>query len=188
MMTKKTLSTALSTIILIVAANSFAQDYYLLADQKEDFSKFRQNKTLLNEFPFISDSTVNKSGEQALNDSIVVFRKHSIFAGILSVNYSRMFQGENAIFTVGGGLSFAATAFDAGGVGLMVEATVLKGGIKHFFEPGVLLYADLEVFAPMLRAGYRYQDPGGFLFRAGLLFTYWDGFSLLPALSIGYSF
>ena len=85
-------------------------------------------------------------------------------------------------------MSFAPAAFDAGGIGLMAEATMLTGGIKHFFEPGVLLFADLEVFAPMLRAGYRYQDPVGFLFRAGVLFTYMDGFSLLPALSIGYSF
>ena len=70
----------------------------------------------------------------------------------------------------------------------MAEATVLTGGIKHFFEPGILMYFESDIFAPMLRLGSRYQDPVGFLFRAGLLFTYMDGYTLLPALSIGYSF
>jgi len=187
-MTIKALSATLITTILFVAANSFAQDYGLITAQKEDFSKFRQNQTIENEFPVNSDTTINESGAPALNDSIMVFRQNSIFAGILSVYYSRLIQGENAIFTVGGGVSFFAAAFDAGSFGLVAEATLLKGGIKHFFETGVLLYADLNIIGPMVRAGYRYQDPEGFLFRAGLLFTYLDGFTVLPALSIGYSF
>lgn len=187
-MTIKALSATLITTIFFVAAKSFAQDYGLIVAQKENFSEYRQNQPIENRFPVYSDTTINKLVEPALNDSIVEMRKNSIFAGILTVNYSRMIHGEKAIFTVGGGVSFFAAAFDAGSFGLIAEATLLKGGIKHFFETGVLLYADLNIIGPMIRAGYRYQDPEGFLFRAGLLLTYLDGITVLPALSIGFSF
>ncbi|UCH13197.1 MAG: hypothetical protein JSV22_08775 [Bacteroidales bacterium] len=41
---------------------------------------------------------------------------------------------------------------------------------------------------PMIRTGYRYQGPQGFLFRCGIYITFsWD-LPVLPTLQIGYSF
>ncbi len=84
-----------------------------------------------------------------------------------------MIPGERIGVSLTGGFSFV-TALDEGGMGFMIESTLLSGGIKHFFEPGVLLYFEKDTFWPMVRIGYRYQ---------GL-----DGFSVLPAVSVGYSF
>ena len=71
----------------------------------------------------------------------------------------------------------------------MIESTLLTGGgVKHFFEPGILVYFDNDVVWPMVRTGYRYQGPEGFMFRIGALWGYLDGFGFLPAVSIGYSF
>lgn len=108
-------------------------------------------------------------------------QRNSIYAGIFTVNYSRMIPGEHVAFTLAGGVSFIEG-------GLIVETTMLTGGTKHFFEPGILFYFDSETFWPMIRTGYRYQGPKGFLFRIAPLWGYFDGFSVLPALSIGYSF
>ena len=114
--------------------------------------------------------------------------RNSVYVGVLSVNYSRMIPGDRLGVTIAGGLSFV-TALDGGGIGFMVESTLLTGGgIKHFFEPGILVYFDADVTWLMVRAGYRYQGPEGFLFRIGPLFGYLDGFGVLPAISIGYSF
>ena len=104
------------------------------------------------------------------------------------MNYSRLFTGDRVGVTVAGGLSFVTT-LDGSAIGFMLESTLLTGGgTKHFFEPGVLLYFESDTFWPSVRTGYRYQGPEGFLLRAGLLWGYLDGFSFLPALSIGYSF
>ena len=161
-MNLKLLPFTLSILFILVTTSGLAQDYDLKTTQQE----------------YVHESI----------DSIVTIRRNSVYAGILSINYSRMISGEKQMFTVGGGLSFAPAAFDFGGVGLMAETTLLTGGKKHFFEPGLLVYFDADIIAPMVRAGYHYQDPEGYLFRAGILFTYMDGFTLLPALSIGYSF
>ena len=115
-------------------------------------------------------------------------QKNSVYVGILSVNYSRMIPGDRIGFTVAGGLSFVITAFDSKSVGLLAETTLLIGGTKHFFEPGIMVYYDPDVFGPMIRTGYRYQRPEGFLFRAALLFNFFDELGVLPAISIGYSF
>jgi hypothetical protein len=163
---------------LFIAQNIPAQDTDGIVAQNEEAS----------ELSIISDSINKEIPEEASVDSTRKILHNSIFAGILSVNYSRIIYGEKTIFTAGGGLSFAPLAFADGSIGLMAEASILKGRTKHFFEPGILLYADSNIIAPMVRAGYRYQDPGGFLFRVGILLAYMDGFSVLPALSIGYSF
>ena len=114
-------------------------------------------------------------------DSFWGIQRNSVYAGIYTINYSRMIPGDRVAFTIAGGVSVIVG-------GLIVETTMLKGGTKHFFEPGVLMYFDPEVFWPMIRTGYRYQGPKGFLFRIAPLWGYWDGFTVLPAMSIGYSF
>ena len=124
--------------------------------------------------------------------SIWDIQRNSVYVGIITVNYSRMIPGDRVVFTVAGGLSFIVG-------GLLAETTILIGGTKHFFEPGFMAYLgfgidDSEIdynslmFMPAIRTGYRYQGPEGFLFRAAPLFGCMDGFSVLPAISIGYSF
>ena len=108
-------------------------------------------------------------------------QRNSVYVGIFSANYSRMIPRDGVAYTIAGGVSFIVG-------GLIAETTILKGGTKHFFEPGIMIYFDTEIFWPMIRVGYRYQDPKGFLFRIAPLFGYFDGFSVLPAMSIGYSF
>ena len=156
--------------------------------EKTEVSQYKRNAINKKQFIFEPGSSIIKSPKPVPAASMRDIQKNSVYVGILSINYSRMIPGDQVMFTVGGGLSFAPAAFDAGSVALMAETTLLKGGIKHFFEPGLLVFIDSHIFAPMVRLGYRFQDPGGFLLRAGLLFTYMDGFTLLPALSIGYSF
>ena len=177
-MITKLIPSTIAIAFLFVTPNVVAQNYDRLVTQNELDSELKNNP-----------DTINKgSSELASVDTTGDILHNSIFAGILSVNYSRIIYGDNTIFTVGCGLSFAPVTFADGSVGLMAEASILKGSTKHFFEPGLLMYLDANIFAPMVRAGYRYQDPWGFLFRAGILFAYMDGFSVLPALSIGYSF
>lgn len=177
-MISKLIPSILAIAFLFMGQNIPAQDHDGPLAQNDEDSGLTIN----------SDTNNNALLEQEWVDSTGKTLHNSIFAGILTVNYSRILYGNKTIFAVGGGLSFAPVAFADGSVGLIAEGSILKGSTKHFFEPGVLLYADSNIIAPMVRAGYRYQDPGGFLFRAGILLAYMDGFSVLPALSIGYSF
>ncbi len=187
-MINKLLVSAIAMVFFFINANVSAQNKNKPERQYGDIFEYNRITIQISKFANNSDTIKKVSPKEALVDSAGEMLHNSIFFGILSVNYSRILRSEKTIFTVGGGLSFVPAAFDAGGVGLMAEATVLTGGIKHFFEPGILMYFDSQIFAPMVRFGYRYQDPVGFLFRAGLLFTYLDGITVLPALSIGYSF
>jgi len=71
----------------------------------------------------------------------------------------------------------------------MVESTLLTGGgTKHFFEPGIMWFYHPDYNGPIFRASYRYQGVEGFLLRAGILITSFDGVGAGPTLSIGYSF
>jgi len=80
---------------------------------------------------------------------------------------------------------------------------MLIGGVKHFFEPGIMGFClfdpsagtiakdgDMEFAGATVRIGYRYQGPRGFLFRAApnLAFFISGEVWLMPALSMGYSF
>jgi hypothetical protein len=125
--------------------------------------------------------------KQDAANSIRDIPKNSVYAGILSLSYSRLIPGDDIGFTLSFGLSFVPTLFDDG-IGIMGETTVLIGGTKHFFEPGIMAYFDADNIAPLIRTSYRYQGPEGFLFRAGILFNFMDGFGAGPALSLGYSF
>lgn len=119
--------------------------------------------------------------------SIGEMQRNSVYAGILSLSYARMVPMDPLGFTFSAGLNFVPTLFDDG-IGIMVETTVLVGGIKHFFEPGIMLFYHPDVFAPILRTSYRFQHPEGFLLRAGVLFNFIDEFGAAPTVSLGYSF
>jgi hypothetical protein len=120
-------------------------------------------------------------------------RRNSIYAGILSLNYSRRFGNEGGI-TLGGGLIW----LDAPGI--VIESSVLIGGARHFLEPGIngfclfdggeiAVFYDQQMIGGSFRLGYRYQGPKGLLIRAAPQLSIFDGeVALLPALSLGYSF
>jgi len=152
-----------------------------------DVSEYKRDAIHKKQFVYKTGTSIIESPKQGPAASLRDIGKNSVYLGILSINYSRMIPGDRVAVTVGGGLSFVTT-LDGKAVGLMVETTLLTGGTQHFFEPGLLLYFDSDIIWPMIRTGYRYQGPEGFLFRAAPLFGYMDGFSVLPAISIGYSF
>ena len=123
--------------------------------------------------------------------------KNSVYLGMLSINYARMFPlGQTAGLTLGGGL------INIDGWGVVLESSLLFGYSRHFFEPGIMgayFFASDEASdepesgddwsAVTVRAGYRYQGRGGLLFRGALniIFDTGDVF-FFPALSIGFSF
>jgi len=121
-------------------------------------------------------------------------RRNSIYAGIGTINYARTF-GAPAVITLGSGLIFAP-------LGIMLESTLLIGGTKHYFEPGINVFIcydpstgaitdfyGVPLAGGSIRIGYRYQGPEGFLFRIGPQLIIFSGeVGILPAASIGYSF
>jgi len=154
---------------------------------KSNVSEYKQDVIDKRLYNFKSGTSIITSIKPTLPASIREIQRNSVYVGILSINYARMIPGDRVGVTIAGGLSFVTT-LDGNAIGLMAETTLLTGGTQHFFEPGLLLYFDTDVVWPMIRTGYRYQGPEGFLFRAAPLFGYLDGFSVLPAISIGYSF
>jgi hypothetical protein len=109
-------------------------------------------------------------------------QRNSIYFGIMTINYSRMIPGDHIAFTLAGGLSFID------GIALQTETTLLLGGTKHFFEPGILWWHDSIDDFVLIRTGYRYQSLKGFLFRIAPLFLVKSDILVLPSISIGYSF
>jgi len=157
--------------------------------QRSAVSEYKRNAILEKEYTYKSGTSIIESPRQDFG-SMHDIQKNSLYIGVLSINYGRLFPFDRMGVTVSGGLSFV-TSLDGGGIGFMLESTLLTGGgVKHFFEPGIFLYYDNDVEwpQPFVRTGYRYQGPEGFLFRIASLWGYMDGFSFLPAVSIGYSF
>lgn len=173
--------------------NSWAQTHMVLTDVLE----YKRNAIFRKDFVFKTGTSIIKFPKSALPASIRDIQKNSVYAGILSINYARMFPaGDRVGISFGGGLYH----FDATGV--VGEISVLVGAVKHFFEPGIMgVYFIVSSSPPdeeeddsfrgaaSIRFGYRYQGPGGLLIRAAPNFIFVPGdFYLFPALSIGYSF
>ena len=153
-----------------------------------DVSEYKRNAIHKKQFVFKAGSSIIESPKPVSPDSIRDLQKNSVYVGILSLSYARMIPVKHAGINLAGGLSFLGALFGEA-VMFMGEISFLTGGgTKHFFEPGFLIVTNFDDTFPMMRTGYRYQSPDGFLFRAGILLGYDDGFSGLPALSIGYSF
>jgi len=160
-----------------------------------DVSEYKRDAIFRKEFVYKTGTSIIKSPKPDLPASIRDIQKNSVYMGILSINYARMFPaGDKVGISLGGGLYH----FDATGV--VGEITVLVGGVKHFFEPGIMgVYffvsgsdpdeEDPIAGAASIRVGYRYQGPGGLLLRAAPNFIFINGdFSVFGGLSIGYSF
>ena len=155
--------------------------------EKAKVSEYRRNTIQKKQYIFKPGTSIIESPKLSPPDSIRDIQKNSVYAGILSINYSRMIPLGKVGINLAGGLSFFGAIYDDR-ADFMGEISILTGGTKHFFEPGVLMLIDTDGIWPWIRSGYRYQGPEGFLFRAGVLLSYLDGPSALPALSIGYSF
>jgi len=173
--------------------NNWAQTHMGLSD----VSQYKRDAIFKKEFVYKTGTSIIEKSKPVLPASIRDIQKNSVYAGILSINYARMFPaGDRVGISFGGGLYH----FDATGV--VGEISVLVGGVKHFFEPGLMgVYLlvsspppdepeeDSPPGAASIRFGYRYQGPGGLLIRAAPNVVYYDSHVYLaPALSIGYSF
>lgn len=148
---------------------------------RNDVIEFKHNAIDMNMFVFKSGTSYIISQRQE-HTSIRDIQRNSIYAGIMTVNYSRMIPGNHFAFTLAGGLSFID------GVALQTETTLLLGGTKHFFEPGILWWHDSIDDFVLFRTGYRYQSLKGFLFRIAPLFLFGSDILVLPSISVGYSF
>ena len=164
-----------------------------------DVSEHKRNAIDKKQFVFKSGSSIIESPRPAPAASIRDIQKNSVYVGMGTLIYSRMFPGNKVGITLGAGI------FNFDGWGLLAESDVLLGGIKHFFEPGFMfLYSlepeqvysedgkivgELSPFGVTFRTGYRYQGPKGLLIRAAPNFIFFgEDFYVLPALSLGYSF
>jgi hypothetical protein len=157
---------------------------------KADVIELQRNVINKKTVVFKPGTSYIESPRQELAESIRDIQKNSVYLSLSSVNYSIMIPGDRVGFTVAGGFNFI--------LGVQAETTVLIGRTKHFYEPGIMVYYGfLEVYDEpvggliMIRTGYRYQGPKGFLFRVSpmlaididdLVFLPW------PTASIGYSF
>lgn len=164
---------------------------------KSGVSEYKRNAINKSQYNFKAGTSIIESMKPVGPVTIRDIQKNSVYVGILSLNYARMIPiADNVGITFGGGLYH----FDATGV--VGESTVLAGGVKHFFESGIMgvyLFGseydpDIQEEEPnggaaSFRIGYRYQGKGGLLLRAAPNFIYFDqDFFLWYALSIGYSF
>ena len=153
-----------------------------------DVSEYKLNAIDKKQFVFKAGTSTIESPKPASPGSIRDVQKNSVYVGILSFSYARMIPTEHFGVNLAGGLNFVPALFDDG-VMFMGEISLLTGGgTMHFFEPGFFIVTNFDETFPMVRFGYRYQRPDGFLFRAGILLGYDDGLSGGPSLSIGYSF
>ena len=160
--------------------------------------EYKENTISKRDYVYKPGTTIIDTPIQAISAaSMHHVRKNSVYLGILSINYARMVPlSQTTGLTIGGGV------INIDGWGVVVESSLLFGGFRHFFETGIMgayIFAPNQepdnpesgdvVSAVTFRIGYRYQAPGGFLFRVApnLIFSTEDTF-IAPGLSIGYSF
>ena len=157
---------------------------------KTDVIEFKRNIINKRQVVFKNSTSYIAYLKKDTAESIRDIQKNSVYLGLTSVNYSTMIPGDRVGFAVGGGFNFII-------LGVQAEGTLLIGNTMHFFEPGImtcfgfLKFYDYPFRSIMIRAGYRYQGPKGFLFRIAAMSGYGFGepeFVILPTASIGYSF
>ena len=229
-MNKKILPSVFSVSFLLLVTCGYSQNYDLIVTAKGDsvicsidsitdthiYYKMKTHSTWIHthiprsevleykqdiidrrKYLYDPGSSIIDSSKPAIPESLYHVRKNSFYIGMLSINYARMIPLSQTIgITLGGGL----INFDQWGI--VAESSVLLGGTRHFFEPGIMGFyffvpsedrnnpdSDAVGSAVSIRVGYRYQAACGILFRAAanLIFVDQD-IILFPALSLGYSF
>lgn len=154
------------------------------------------NQFLLPQSEFSADSSKSTSPitKDTLNITMRSLPGNSLYFGFLSINLSRMIPADRFAIVFAVGVSFVPNSLfgDDFGIGFVAETTLLTSGTKHFFEPGLMAYYTPQnngFFLPMIRIGYRFQGPKGFLFRTGIMLNNGEDLNhILPAISIGLSF
>ncbi len=120
-------------------------------------------------------------------------QQNSVYFGynflVASANYERLFPlGKRTGITAG-------AAINAGyieGAAISIKSTLVFGGVRHYFETGVIAYFPYKNQLPgnvMPLVGYRFLGPKGLLIR-GVFAIGWEDEHpmILPEFSIGYSF
>jgi len=172
--------------------NKWAQTYIELTD----VSDHKRDAIYRKEFVFKTGTSIIESPKPEVPTSIRDIQKNSVYMGIFSINYARMIPAGDKV-----GITFGAGLYHMDATGVVGESTVLVGGVKHFFESGIMgvyffgssIALDEEeddsiMGGASIRLGYRYQGRGGLLLRAAPNFIYAEDFFVFAALSIGYSF
>jgi len=163
--------------------NHWTQTHFGLTD----VSEYKRNAIDEKQYIYKSGTSIIESPRQEVG-SMRDIQKNSVYLGIGTLCYGRTFPGNPVGFAIGIGIA------SADGFGIYAEATMLIGRDKHYFETGlsaaiVTLVDDPDFLGPIIRCGYRYQGPKGFLFRSAPTLGLIDGDIIpLPALSLGYSF
>ncbi len=127
-----------------------------------------------------NNATSNTAGEANM---FTIRHNAFIVEDLLFYSYERLIPlSENAAFGIKAGIMVWDPFMPQG------EFSFVGGGPKSFFEigfGGIIDISDEGGFFTM-RAGYRYQAPKGFLFKASAIFSP-DNF-ILPLIGIGYAF
>jgi len=142
---------------------------------------------LLVVIPLFTYSQENPSETSDAQTSMFDLRRNAVYnEDILSFSYERLLPVSEIFgFLLKGGFMIWNP------ISPLAEFGIISGGSKHFFEAGIgallLDTSDKEGFDFLtFRAGYRYQAPKGFLFKASAIYSP-DNF-ILPLIAVGYSF
>ena len=121
-----------------------------------------------------------------LENTVFYVRKNSIYLEweyiFISLNYDRIIPLSNKL-----GLSLRLGVMGSkilNKIRILGESTLLIGGLKHFFDPGIGIMYN-ERFLKFIRIGYRFQGSNGILFRFAPILVRGAPFF---GISIGYSF
>lgn len=204
-------------LFLCIGFSAYAQEYDLIVTNKGDsiacridsitdaaiYFEMKYNNNWIH--TNINMDEVFEYESDAINGRLFVFRegttyiesfrqgpasfydlpRNSLYFGILTINYARLFPQENVGITLAAGLS------DIDVFGVVVESTLLMGGMKHFFEPGMMVALSPDYGFLMLRTGYRFQGSQGLLLRVSPMFVFEPSegnLYIVPAASLGFSF
>jgi len=162
---------------------------------KENVIEFQRNVINKKQVVFKSGTSIIEEIREPF-ESIFDLQRNSICLEAKSFLYSLIYERmvplrDHLGMILGGGYTLVIDI--QGGSGscghLVGETSLLLGGPKHSFEPGLLIYFEsegLHYAVSMVRIGYRFQGYKGFLLRPSIhLF----GKNVrLYSLSIGYSF
>ncbi len=153
------------------------------------------NVTIIQHDTLKTKQVVFKSGTSIIKEirepkeSMFDLQRNSVYLEskrvFYSLIYERMFPLSDHLGLIfGGGYTLVLDILSGGGAfGLLVgETSLLLGGPKHNFEPGVIIYSGGGY---MVRIGYRFQGYKGLILRPSIDFI--NAFPLL-SFSIGYSF
>jgi hypothetical protein len=143
-------------------------------------------------FRFRKGSTIIKRGPSGIRNKKEIITnfdnpRNSLVASFLGFGYARTIPFKNNLsLNVGLGLSYFYER-------PLTEATLLFGGPKYYFETGVNILSTKSEAEVLPVAGFRYQNPNGFLFKISATYISFTNENrkyafVLPILSLGYSF